>query len=136
MAILFAASFTFASNGPLVTGSYQVVKHTKVGSEAQIQIHIHLVNHGASNLFVQKMTLRDLSHPGKGVTRACAVALRAHGSADTTQALTIPQSEYQLWQKGVRPRFVLRMASPGNPPGRTNISAVVRLDRSSGQEAR
>jgi hypothetical protein len=121
-----------ASNGPLVSGSYKVVQSKNVGSQAQIRIRIHLVNHGPLDLSIQRMTLWDFSHPDKGGTNACAVALRAHASAETTQEFTIRRSDYQLWQKGLRPRFVLQMGGKGS----TKSTAVVRLDRISGQEAK
>lgn len=120
-----------ASNGPLVSGSYKVLQSKNVGSQAQIRIRIHLVNHGPSDLSIQRMTLWDFSHPDKGGTNACAVALHAHASAETTQEFTIRRSDYQLWQKGLRPRFVLQMGK-----GSTKSTAVVRLDRISGKEAK
>jgi len=121
-----------ASNAPLVSGSYEVMQDTGLGSQAQIRMRIHLVNHGPSDLSIQRMTLWDFSHPTKGGSHACAVVLRAHASAETTQEFTIPRSDYHLWQKGMRPRFVLRMAGPGN----AKSTAVVRLDHISGQEAK
>ena len=128
----FGVQLAFANNAPLVSGSYQVVQDTTLGSQAQIRMRIHLVNHGSFNLSIQRMTLWDFSHPDKGGTHACAVAVRAHASVETTQEFTIRRSDYQLWQKGLRPRFVLQMTGPGN----TKSKAVVRLDRISGQEAK
>lgn len=134
VAALFAIGipFALANNGPLVSGSYEVVRQTTVGSQAEIQMRIQLVNHGTSDLSIQRMTLWDFSHHEKGGSRACAVTLRAHSSAETTQEFTLSQSDYQLWKKGFRPRFVLQMAGPAN----TKCKAVVRLDRISGQEAK
>jgi len=121
-----------ASSGPLITGYYQVVQNTNLGPQALIKMRIYLVNHGAPSLFIQRMTLRDVSHPGKGGTNACAVTLPAHASADTTQEFTIPRSEYEQWQKGLRPRFILGLSGSGN----RKSTAVVRLDRISGLEAK
>jgi len=129
---VFAVQFALAGNAPLVSGSYEVVQTTALRSQAQIRMHIHLVNHGPSDLSIQRMTLWDFSHPDKGGTHTCAIALRAHASAETTQEFTIQRSEYQLWKSGLRPRFVLRMSGRGN----TKSTAVVRLDRISGQEAK
>ncbi len=134
MLALFALGVqsALAKNAPLVSGSYQVVESKDLGSESQIQIRIHLVNHGSSDFSIQRMTLWDLSHADKGGTSACAVALRAHGAAETTQQFTIRRSDYQSWQRGFRPRLVLQVAGPGRAKGKT----VVRLDRISGQEAK
>lgn len=134
MLALFALGVqsALAKNAPLVSGSYQVVESKDLGSVSQIQIRIHLVNHGSSDFSIQRMTLWDLSHADKGGTSACAVALRAHASAETTQQFTIRSSDYQSWQRGFRPRLVLQMADPGRAKNRT----VVRLDRISGKEAK
>lgn len=134
MAALFALGVqcATASDTPLVSGSYQVVRSKDLGSQSQIQMRIHLMNHGPSDLSIQKMTFWDFSHADKGGMSARAVTLRAHSSADTTQEFTVRRSDYQRWQKGFRPRLVLQIASPG----RTSSKAVVRLDRISGREAK
>ena len=134
MAALFAlcAPSALATGSPMVSGSYQVVSNRHLGAQSQIRMRIHLVNRGSSDVSIQRMTLWDFSHPDKDAARTCAVTLRSHASADTTQEFTIPQSEYRLWQTGLRPRFVLQMGAPGS----TKSKVVVRLDRISGQEAK
>jgi hypothetical protein len=127
--LALGVQFAPASNAPLISGSYEVVKNTALGSQAQIRMRIHLVNHGPSDLSIQRMTLRDFSYPDKGGSHACAVALRAHASAETTQEFTIQRPEYQSWQRGLRPRLVLQMEGPRN----IKSKAVVRLDRISGR---
>jgi hypothetical protein len=134
MAALFALAIqpAFAKDALLVSGSYHVVQNKELGSRSQIQLRIHLVNHGPSDLSIQRMTLWDFSHPDKGGTRDCAVMLGAHASAETTQDFTIRRSDFELWQRGLHPRLVLETTSPGNSRSKT----VVRLDRMSGQEAK
>lgn len=124
--------FAAASNVPLVSGSYEVVKSIGLGSQLQIQMRIHLVNHGASDLSIQKMTLWGPSHPDRGGTQASMVALRAHASVETIQRFSIRPSDYQLWRRGSRPRLVLQMAGPRG----AKSTAVVRLDPISRQEAK
>ncbi len=134
VAILFTlhVQVALAGNAPVVSGSYQVLEKQTRGSEAQIQLRIHLVNHGSSEFSIQRMTLWDFSHGDKRGTAACSITLPAHASAETTQQFTIRRSDYQSWQKGFRPRLVLQIAGPGH----TKNKAVVRLDRISGQEAK
>src|SRR5580658_9945755 len=92
MAALFALAIqpALANGAPLVSGSYQVVQNRHLGSQSQIRLRIHLVNHGSTGLSIQRMTLWDFSHPDKGGTRACVVALGPHTSADTLQEFSIP----------------------------------------------
>jgi hypothetical protein len=129
---IFGGELALANNAPTVTGSYEVVQSTDFGSQKHVRIRIHLENHGPNSLSIQRMTLWDFSHPDKGGTQACAVSLRAHASVETTQEFTIRRSDYQLWQKGVRPRIVLQM--PG--PGKTKSTTVVRLDRIASRETK
>jgi hypothetical protein len=133
VAALFAfVQFSMGSNTPLVSGSYEVVRNTDLGSHAQIRMRIHLVNHGPNNLSVRKMSLWDFSHPDKGRSQACALVLHAHESAETTQEFTMRRPDYESWLRGQRPRLVLEMAAPGS----AKSTAVVRLDRISGRGAK
>ena len=138
VAALLPLAFQFAqASTPLVlSGSYSVVHKRTLGSKVQIRVRIHLTNHGPSDLSIRRMTLWNYSHPDKGGSRPCAVTLHAHASADTIQEFVVSRSDYQRWQKGFRPRFVLEIAGPQNAIARTTVksTAVVRLDRNSGQE--
>lgn len=132
------AQFAPASNTPVVSGSYTVTENKDFGAQVHIRMRIHLTNHGSSDLSVQRITLWDFSHPDKGGSRACALALRAHASAESTQEFIVSRSDYQRWRQGFRPRFVLEMAVPGNAAARQALksTAVVRLERSSGREGK
>jgi len=132
VALFALGQFAAASNAPLLSGSYDVLQNTGLGSQVLIRMRIQLVNHGPNDLSIRKMTLWDFSHPDRGGAHACAVTLPANASAKTTQEFTIRRPEYELWRRGLRPRLVLEMAAPGN----TKSTAVVRLDRVSGQEAK
>jgi hypothetical protein len=129
---ILAVQFAPASNAPVVSGSYEVLQKTGLGYQEQIRLRIRLVNHGPSDFVIQRITLWGSSHPEKGGTQACAVPLHARASAETIQEFTVRQHEYELWQKGLRPRFILEM--PG--PGTTRRTTVVRLDPTAGKEAK
>ncbi len=125
-----------ATNAPIISGSYDVVRSKALGAQVQVRMRIHLMNRGPSEFSIQRMTLWDFSHPDKGGSRACALTLPAHAFADTTQDFLVSRSDYQHWKKGFRPRFVLEMAGPRNAAGKPTArsTVVVRLDRISGQE--
>jgi hypothetical protein len=129
---VFVDPFATASNAPVVSGSYEVEQSKAVGSQTQIKVRIHLMNHGSNDFSIQRMTLWGFSHSDKGGTRVCALALHAHATAETTQEFTIRRPEYESWRRGLHPRLVLEMMAPS----RTKSTAVVRLDRISSQEAK
>jgi hypothetical protein len=133
VSVLFALpQFSSANNAPVISGAYQLVQNTNLGSQTQIRMRIHLMNHGSRNLSIQSVTLWDFSHPEKGGTHSCVLTLHAHASVETTQEFTIRRPEFESWKKGLRPRLVLEMTTPTH----TKSTAVVRLDPIAGQEAR
>ncbi len=67
---VLGVQFALASNAPVVSGSYEVVQSTDLGSQTQIRMLIHLTNHGPYDLSIQRMTLWDFSHPDKGGSQA------------------------------------------------------------------
>ena len=116
---------TQASDLSRVSGSYRVVEKTALGAQTRVQLQIHLTNHGKGDLHIQGLTLWDFSHPEKGGRQTVAMVVRSGGSADATQEFIIPHAEYELWNRGTKPRLVLEVQSPG---GRTTTE-VVRLER-------
>jgi len=130
--LVLGVQFALASDSPQVSGSYQVLQNSDLGAQSQIKMRIYLVNHGVSDLSIQRMTLWDLTHADKGGSSACAVTLRAHATAETTQQFLIRRSDYESWRTVFRPRLVLEIAGPGRAKSR----AVVRLDKISSREAK
>jgi hypothetical protein len=125
---MFTTRFAQASDVSQLSGSYQVVQKTDLGSQTHLRLQLHLTNHGPRPLHIQRLTLWDFPHADEGATQACSIVVRTGASADTTQEFTIPRSEYKLWRRGTRPRLVLQIKAPG---GR-GTAKVVRLDRVSG----
>jgi hypothetical protein len=133
----FGIQLASAGNAPVISGSYRVVQNRSLGAQVQIRMRIHLMNSGAADLSIQRMTVWDSSHAAKGGSLPCAVTLRGHASADTIQEFTVLRSDYQRWQKGFRPRFVLQIAGAGKSAGRPaelKTTTVVRLGRGSEKE--
>jgi hypothetical protein len=124
------------ANPPIVSGSYDVLRDKDLGAQVQVLVRIHLVNHGPTDLSIQRMTLWDFSHPERGASHACAFILAPHSSVDSTEEFVISRSDYQQWRRGFRPRFVLEMAGRRKAAGRpiTKSTVVVRLDRMSDKE--
>lgn len=114
-----------ASDTAQLSGTYQVVRKAETGGQTRIQIQIHLVNRGARDLHIQRITFWDFSHPVKGGTQSCSLVVHPANSADTTQEFILPNAEYELWRRGARPRMVLEVATPQGRP----TTVVVRLDR-------
>lgn len=126
--LILSVPFAQAADSRL-TGSYQLVQKTELGSQTRVRLQLRLTNHGPNELRIQRVTLWDFSHAYRGGTQPCTIVLRAGASAGTTQEFTIPRAEYELWTRGTRPRLVVEVQASR---GRTAAEAV-RLDRVKGK---
>ena len=122
---LLAIPSALANNTNTLSGTYQVIHQAEAGGATRVQVQIHLVNRGARDLHIQRMTFWDFSHPAKAGTQSCSLLVHPAKSADTTQEFTLPRAEFELWKRGVRPRLVLEIATPTGRP----TTQVVHLDR-------
>jgi len=125
----FSIPAAHANDTSALSGTYQVIHKAETGGQARVQVQIHLVNRGARDLHIQRMTFWDFSHPAKGGTQSCSLLIHPSKSADTTQEFTLPRAEYELWKRGAHPRLVLEIATPQGRP----TTQVVHLDRIAGK---
>jgi hypothetical protein len=122
---VLAVPFSQASDASRISGSYEVVGKTDIGSQTRVRLQLRLTNHEPRELRVQRLTVWDFSHPHKGGTQPCTIVLGAGASVGTTQEFTIPRAEFEMWTRGTRPRLVVEVQSSR---GRITAEAV-RLDR-------
>lgn len=123
----FVAPASAGTVSPL-SGSYQVIGKTDVGSQTQVRIQIRLANTGERDLKIQRLTLWNSPHPPNRSDRKCSLLIHPGASAETTPEFTIPRSQYRQWERGTNPRLLLEVASPG---GR-KTTELLRLVRTSG----
>jgi len=123
---------SLASNRSYISGSYEVLETSVLGSQSQVRMRLHLVNHGASPVAIEKITLWSLAHPEPGASRTIALTVPAHASSDSVQSFTIRRSDHQAWRKGLRPRLVLRTAGSGH----TKNQVMLRLEPTSRLETK
>jgi hypothetical protein len=128
---VFAIQLAAGSDASRISGSYQVLSKTELGSQIRVRLLLHLTNDGARQLQIQRLTLWDFSHPEKGGTQTCSIVVHAGASVDITQEFKVERPEYELWRRGARPRLVLEAQSPD---GR-RTTKVVRLERTIGGKA-
>jgi hypothetical protein len=98
-----------ASAGPLITGSYKVVGATDFGSDVRVKLLVVFSNPGEERLFITRFTVRELVSHRRSDEVPGTVLLEPHTTTEATQEFTIPKSEYEIWQAGVRPRLLLKL---------------------------
>jgi hypothetical protein len=121
-----------ASNRSSLSGSYEVLETSVLGSQSQVRMRLHIVNHGSSPVAIEKITLWTLAHPEPGSAQTVVLTIPAHASIDSVQSFTIRRSDHQAWRKGLRPRLVLQTAGSGN----SKNQAMLRLEPTSRLETK
>lgn len=128
---VFSLPFAQAVAVPQLSASYRVVEKADRGDTTRVRLQIHVVNRGVQGFRVRRMTLWDFSHPAKGGTQNCSLAVPAGKSADTIEEFTIPRAEYELWKRGAKPRLLLDTLTGDRRPS----TVVLRLDHISSGKA-
>ena len=108
-----------------LSGSYQVVEKSNAGPNTTVRLQIQLTNLGSARVSIQRIALRDFSHPTHDGVRPSALTIPAGGIAGSIQEFTVPRVEYEGWQSGNRPTIVLELSTAS---GR-RTTEVLRLTR-------
>lgn len=128
---VFTIGYAQASDVSHLSGSYQVIHKTDVGSQTRVQLQLHLSNHGQRDLQIQRITVWDSPHHPGGKPQACSLLVHPGSSASTTQEFTLPRSEYRSWTRSKRLNLLVAVEGPA---GR-KATELVRLDRTSDGKA-
>jgi hypothetical protein len=108
-----------------ITGSYELIQKTNLGSQTKITVRFHLTNQGLNPLYLQELLLSDFGHPPSGQLLTPSITLPPGTAEETSQEFVIPRLEFDQWQKGVPPRVVLQLKTTTG----TNITQTIRLVR-------
>ncbi len=122
--IAFVTQVIQATDVTRLSGSYEVVRKADAGPRTTVHLRVHLLNQGSTSLSIQRMALRDFSHPTRDQVRACALTISPGASADSMQEFTIPRMEYEDWQRGNAPTIILELVASGR-----RSTEVLRLTR-------
>lgn len=129
--IVVAPQLSGASELTRLSGSYEVIGKSDAGPNTTVRLRVHVTNQGTGRLSVQRMALRDFSHPVRDHVRACALSIPAGGSGESTQEFTVRRVDYDSWQHGSQPKLVLEILMDS---GRrtTEVLPLTRVSRGKG----
>jgi hypothetical protein len=117
-------SIASAAN-PAITGSYEVIRKTDLGSQVKVLLRFELVSHRPIPVSVIGVLLSDFAHPAVGGRHTPAITLRPSGTTELTEELVVPREQFKQWQRGVRPRVLLKLQDSSG----TTYTQVVRPSR-------
>lgn len=122
--LAFGMQPAHAANIP-ISGSYEVMQKTDLGSQAKVLVRFHLTNHGTSPLSVQEVLVSDFAHPPSGGPVSPSVTLSPGVSQEISQELVIPQLQLERWHRGLLPRVILELKTASG----ARISQAIRLEQ-------
>jgi hypothetical protein len=129
--LVLTIGFAHANDISHLSGSYQVIRKTDLGSQTRVRLQLQLSNRGQRDLQIQRITFWDPPHHPGARARACSLLVHPGSSASTTQEFTLQRSQYRSWARGTRLTLLVAVEGPG---GR-KATELVRLDRISGGKA-
>jgi hypothetical protein len=124
LVFVFGAQPANATNAS-ISGSYEVLRETGLGSQEKVLVRFHLTNHGQGPLYLQEVLLSDFAHPSSGGSLTTSITLHPGTSAETSQEFVIPRLQYDQWQKGLHPRAILELKTAKG----ARITQAIRLER-------
>lgn len=98
-----------ATDAAPISGSYQVISKTDLGSHMKVLVRLEFTNHGQGALVLQEVLLSDFAHPSTGSPHTSSITLRPGIPEKTTQEFVIPRAEFEQWLRGVSPRVILQL---------------------------
>lgn len=111
--------------GISISGSYEIVDKTDLGSQVKVVVRLHLTNRDQTAVSCRGVLLSDFAYRHTGNSHTSPVTVRPGASQEILQEFVIPRSEYDQWQKGLRPRVILDLQTATG----TNLTQAVRLER-------
>lgn len=110
--------------GVSISGSYEVIEKTDLGSQMKVVVRFHLTNLGQEPVSLRGLVLSDFAYPHTQASHSGAVTLSPGTTADITQEFTIPRAEFDQWHRGLRPRVILELKTATG----AGITQPVRLE--------
>lgn len=107
-----------ASDGQEVSGFYEVIAaNIPNANEVQVTLRIRLTNLSETSLTITQLELQNLSSMPKTTAATSSASsttemllfLASHDSRTVKRQFTVSRMEYEQWQKGGHPCFLLTM---------------------------
>lgn len=127
----FVAQTAIAA-GVSISGSYEIVDKTTLGSQVKVVVRVHLTNSDRMAVSCRGVLLSDFGYPHTKNSLTSPVTIHAGASQEVLQEFVIPHSQYDQWQKGLRPRVILDLQTPTG----TKMTQAIRLERVPAQKGK
>ncbi len=113
-----------AANLP-ISGTYEVIQKTDLGSQAKVVMRFHLTNHSQDPVVLQALSLSDFGHQPGNAPLTASITLPPGGSQVISQSFVISRMQFDQWKMGAYPRVVVELQTTAG----ARITQAVRLER-------
>lgn len=113
-----------AANLP-ISGTYEVIQKTDLGSQTKVVLRFHLTNHGQAPVVLQALSLSDFGYQPGRAPISTAITLPPGSSQAISQSLVIPRLQFDQWKMGAHPRLVVELQTTTG----SRITQAIRLER-------
>jgi hypothetical protein len=124
--VAFGAQSLRANSNQQITGLYNIVNSVDLGPDVRVTLHVRLFNATEETLFITKAGLHVLLHSRSTSEEPVSAILEPHGASEFTQEFTVSYDEYEIWQRGVRPRLSVKIQVAGGEKGAPMVVLVRR----------
>jgi len=121
---VLGAQIASAANAS-ISGSYEVVEKSDLGSQVKVVVRFHLTNLGQAPVILQGVVLSDFAYPHTRAAHSSAITLPPGTVEEFTQEFVIPRAEFDQWHRGLRPKVILELKTAAG----AGMTQAVRLER-------
>jgi hypothetical protein len=105
-----------AAGGPELSGFYRLSDVVALNNNAQVIVHVRLVNHSNTAVALQNLLLRYSPRP-QGVQKLNSIVLPPQGRVEFAQKITVEPRDYQAWANRMPLALSFSSTETGGYPG-------------------
>jgi len=105
--LLLAIIPTNAANHGAFQGFFNFRQVSVLDSQVSITLDVKILNHTGADVHGATISVQSSYQPKTSYGSFPAISIASGHTTDLSQALNLPQMEFQRWQSGAKPRFLI-----------------------------
>ena len=126
LVVLFMINSFSAASGGSFQGFYEYRNVTAAANQVSLTLDLKLVNATGTDVHGATLRLESSSHPTGSYGSYPATSVAANHSVDISQTFTVPQSEFQHWEKGAQPRIAITYSDASGKTVQQQVQLIRR----------
>jgi len=115
----------FPRDGRDFAGSYRLLSAVSRGASVNVTISVKLMNYGESEVSGARLVLKENNSQSSSLGAfSSTVSLAKRGQTELRGSFEVPREQYDLWQKGATPSFVVSYKDASGRPVERRVELV------------